>query len=197
MLEKVTKLLLDKAPKIATAFLEPATAEEIDLLRNNVAGALPQSLIELYKSSKGQDPEKVANFAYGVTWITILQTAEFVESYTAAGDGNELRYADKGIDKSYTLGRKRFPIAGDCSSCLICVDLDPTEDGSYGQVVLIDYDYQVALKLATSIAEFISNFEKDLVAMPHTPDFAVDEDAIRFGVKSFSYLIQQRVNTVE
>ncbi|MEI8659305.1 SMI1/KNR4 family protein [Vibrio sp. Hal054] len=177
MLEEIIKQLMVKAPKIATAFLEPATAEEVQLLSLNVVGELPQPLIELYKSSKGQDPNKVANFAYGVTWITISQTTDLVESYTEAGDGNELRYADVGIDKSYTLGKKRVPIADDFGTCLICVDLGPSEEGDYGQVILVDQENNVALKLASSVTELLSNFEKDLASNM----YALSEDALEDG----------------
>ncbi|MDF5586091.1 SMI1/KNR4 family protein, partial [Vibrio parahaemolyticus] len=122
--------------------------------------------IPQYKTSKGQDPEKQANFAYGVALLSIGQTSSLVENYSHDGDGNVLSYTDKGIDKEYTFGKSRIPIADDCSSCLICVDLSPTEEGSFGQVILIDYDYKVALKLADSLAELISNFKKDLEPIP-------------------------------
>lgn len=39
-----------------------------------------------------------------------------------------------------------------------------------------------------------SNLENNLISMPHTPDFEVDEESIRIGVKCFSSLILERVN---
>ncbi|MBZ9629704.1 M20 family metallopeptidase [Salegentibacter sp. LM13S] len=38
-----------------------------------------------------------------------------------------------------------------------------------------------------------SNSEKGIVAMPHTPNFAVDEDAIKTGVNYFSSMIVERL----
>ena len=38
-----------------------------------------------------------------------------------------------------------------------------------------------------------SNAAKGLVAMNHTPDFQVDEESIRVGVRSFSTLILARL----
>lgn len=38
-----------------------------------------------------------------------------------------------------------------------------------------------------------SNFEKGIVSMPHSPNFAVDENCIKTGVKSFSSLIAERL----
>jgi metal-dependent amidase/aminoacylase/carboxypeptidase family protein len=40
-----------------------------------------------------------------------------------------------------------------------------------------------------------SNFEKGIIAMNHAPNFKVDEECIRTGVKSFSSLILERLNT--
>ena len=39
-----------------------------------------------------------------------------------------------------------------------------------------------------------SNYEKGIVAMPHTPNFAVDEECIRTGVSYFSSMIIERLN---
>lgn len=38
-----------------------------------------------------------------------------------------------------------------------------------------------------------SNFEKGIISMPHSPNFAVDENSIKAGVKSFSSLILERL----
>lgn len=39
-----------------------------------------------------------------------------------------------------------------------------------------------------------SNFEKGIVAMPHTPNFEVDEECIKTGVNYFSSMIIERLN---
>lgn len=39
-----------------------------------------------------------------------------------------------------------------------------------------------------------SDYEKGLIAMPHTPTFAVDEECIRTGVNYFSSMIIERLN---
>ena len=39
-----------------------------------------------------------------------------------------------------------------------------------------------------------SNFEKGIISMPHSPDFAVDENCIKTGVKAFASLILGRLN---
>jgi metal-dependent amidase/aminoacylase/carboxypeptidase family protein len=39
-----------------------------------------------------------------------------------------------------------------------------------------------------------SNFEKGVISMPHSPNFAVDESCIKAGVKSFSSMLLERLN---
>ena len=39
-----------------------------------------------------------------------------------------------------------------------------------------------------------SNSEKGILAMPHTPNFAVDEECIKTGVNYFSSMIIERLN---
>ena len=39
-----------------------------------------------------------------------------------------------------------------------------------------------------------SNFEKGIISMPHSPDFSVDENCIKTGVKFFSSMILERLN---
>jgi len=39
-----------------------------------------------------------------------------------------------------------------------------------------------------------SNYEKSIVAMPHTPTFAIDEECIKTGVKYFSSMLVERLN---
>lgn len=40
-----------------------------------------------------------------------------------------------------------------------------------------------------------ANYETGVISMPHAPDFNVDEESIRFGMKYFSSMILERVNT--
>ncbi|MCL3781285.1 amidohydrolase [Prolixibacteraceae bacterium JC049] len=39
-----------------------------------------------------------------------------------------------------------------------------------------------------------SNFQKGIIAMPHTPNFNVDEESIRIGVNYFSSMLVERLN---
>ncbi len=66
----------------------------------------------------------------------------------------------------------------------------------YGQVPYFNEDFIYFQQKVPGVMFLLggSNAEKGIMAMPHTPDFRVDEEAIKYGVKYFSSLILERVN---
>jgi metal-dependent amidase/aminoacylase/carboxypeptidase family protein len=66
----------------------------------------------------------------------------------------------------------------------------------YGQVPYFNEDFIYFQREVPGVLFFLgaSNKAKGLTAMPHSPDFTVDEEAIRYGVNYFSSLILDRVN---
>jgi metal-dependent amidase/aminoacylase/carboxypeptidase family protein len=67
----------------------------------------------------------------------------------------------------------------------------------YGQVPFSNDDFSYFQEKVPGVYFFLggSNFEKGMIAMVHAPNFMVDEDCIRVGVKSFSSLIFERLKT--
>ena len=65
----------------------------------------------------------------------------------------------------------------------------------YGQVPFFNDDFTYFQQKIHSVYFFLggSNIEKGIIAMNHAPNFKVDEECIRTGVKSFSSLILQRL----
>lgn len=66
----------------------------------------------------------------------------------------------------------------------------------YGQVPFFNDDFAYFQQKIPGVYFFLggSNFEKGMIAMNHAPNFEVDEECIRVGVKSFSSLIFNRIN---
>ena len=65
----------------------------------------------------------------------------------------------------------------------------------YGQVPYFNDDFAYFQQKKQGVYFLLggSNFKKGIIAMNHTPDFEVDEESIRNGVKSFSSLIYERL----
>ena len=65
----------------------------------------------------------------------------------------------------------------------------------YGQAPFFNDDFAYLQKRIPGVYFFLggSNFEKGMIAMNHAPNFHADEESIRFGVKSFSTLMLDRL----
>ncbi|WP_299241715.1 amidohydrolase [uncultured Aquimarina sp.] len=66
----------------------------------------------------------------------------------------------------------------------------------YGQVPYFGEDFIFYQQKVPGVFFFLggSNIEKGIMSMPHTPNFAVDETTIKYGVQSFATLIYERAN---
>jgi len=66
----------------------------------------------------------------------------------------------------------------------------------YGQVPYFGEDFIFFQQQVPGVFFFLggSNSEKGIHSMPHTPNFAVDETTIKYGVQSFATLIIERAN---
>ena len=64
----------------------------------------------------------------------------------------------------------------------------------YGQIPYFNDDFAYFQQKIPGVYFLLggSNFEKGIIAMNHTPNFEVDEECIRSGVKTFSSLLFQR-----
>jgi metal-dependent amidase/aminoacylase/carboxypeptidase family protein len=67
----------------------------------------------------------------------------------------------------------------------------------YGQIPFFNDDFAYFQQKIPGVYFFLggSNIAKEIVAMNHSPNFKVDEECIRIGVKSFSSLILERLKT--
>lgn len=66
----------------------------------------------------------------------------------------------------------------------------------YGQTPYFGEDFIFFQQKVPGVFFFLggSNVEKGINSMPHTPNFAVDEKTIKYGVQSFATLILERTN---
>lgn len=177
MLETIKKLLDEKAPKISSSLQQPVSDVLIQKLENLVKEKLPNDFIKLYKEHNGLDSNKLVNFAYGIPFIPLEKSIKNIEFYKNQYNNDILKYADSEIKNEYTFSSKRIPIGDDNGTTLLCVDLDPSPKGIFGQIILIDYEFNIAIKLNNSIEEYIKQFETDLIQNK----YSLQEDALDDG----------------
>ena len=176
MLEKIKKHLEQMAPKIVDALQEPVSDETIERLEKLIDKKLPDDFIALYKEHNGLDTNELVNFAYGIPFFSLEKSIDILENYEKYLEKMNLEYADPQINSSYTLNMTRIPISDD-GQVFLAIDLAPTDEGVYGQVILIDTEYEIAIKLNNSITEYLSQFEVDL----NNNRYCLQEDALEDG----------------
>jgi metal-dependent amidase/aminoacylase/carboxypeptidase family protein len=67
---------------------------------------------------------------------------------------------------------------------------------SYGLIPNFNDDFSYFQQHIPGVYFFLggSNFNKGQISMPHSPNFSVDEESIKIGVKYFSSMITERIN---
>ena len=178
MFEHIESILKQKAPLILEAFQGAAEESKIEKLESLVGTALPDDFKQMYRSRNGFDNSKLANLFYGLPFLELDEIIKAQEKIKSSNNTEPLRHADPEIKKDYTFSAKRIPIGDDSGTSLLCVDLDPSNAGSYGQVILVDYEMGVALKLNSSVEELVKQFESDL----SNDKYSLQEDALADGV---------------
>lgn len=178
MFDNIESILKNKAPLILEAFQGAAEESKIEKLESLVGAVLPHDFKSMYRSKNGFDSTKFANLFYGFPFLELDAIINAQEKLKTSNTMEPLRYADPEITKDYTFGPKRIPIGDDSGTSLLCIDLDPSDAGSYGQIIMVDYEMRVALKLNSSVEELIQQFEADL----DSDKYSLQEDALADGV---------------
>ncbi|MBO9700131.1 MAG: SMI1/KNR4 family protein [Sporocytophaga sp.] len=178
--EKIEKWLKENADKIIEFSLqEPATEVEIHELERVINKSLPKDFKELYLWHNGLgDNGNFGSLFFGMDFYPIDRILEEYNSkgrYTA--ENISLKNADKEIDKTniYNLDWVKFAFDGSHTS--LYLDLKPTNEGKYGQIIFIDDEYEMGILVADSTSELVENFAKDLESnLYHLNEDALEDD---------------------
>ncbi len=176
--ETINCWLQSNAPNIRKALNAPASKDNLDELEELVGESLPEDFRSLYSMYNGISSNAMANLIYGLQFFPIERVISEVENNSLLSS-EQLAYADEGIDASYIFSKYRIPFGSDSSACLLCVDIKPTKGGTIGQVILLDFDCNVALNIAPSLSELYLTFANDLKEGKYT----LSEDALEDSVE--------------
>jgi len=173
--EKIENWLKENAEKIVEFSLQkPATENEINKLEKTIGKDLPNDFRELYLWHNGlSDEENFGSLFYGMDFFPI-------DSIISAYVNNEnfenipLKKADKEIDPSNIYNPNWLKFAFDGAHTGLYLDLAPTPNGKYGQIIFIDNEYEVGILVASSTTELIEKLQNDL----ENNLYYLDEDAL-------------------
>ena len=179
-LEKIENWLKENANQIVDLSLQkPATESETLDLENVVGKALPADFKQLYFWHNGlNDDENIGSLFYGIDFLPIDRIiSEYNYRRENYSENIPVQKVDGEIDASsiYNSGWVKFGF--DSSHTSLYVDLAPSPEGKYGQIIFMDDEYEVGILVANSTAELVENFINDL----ENHLYHLDEDALEDG----------------
>ena len=133
--QRLEKWYHDKAPEIYKNLNDGASMEEVEILQNEMGIELPIDLAASLKVHNG-----AMEFHNGYHYLT---TAQMLKVWSMMRELNqqgafstyEPKESVKGLIQNTWWNPCWIPFAEDSQGNLICVDLDPGEEGRHGQVV--------------------------------------------------------------
>jgi cell wall assembly regulator SMI1 len=166
-LVRVINWLTTNASRIVEFSLnKPATDEEISKLQSQFDKQLPEDFINLYKTYNGMnDDENMGNFFYAIPFLSIdniIADKDFRITQSKDISPIPLNHFDKEIDGTNFYNPNWVALSFDGSRSYLRLDLAPSDNGTFGQIIFVDGDYNVGLLIAKSITELIANFANDI-----------------------------------
>ena len=169
MFNEVEEYLGSMNPKLTDCIGDFNNSNPLKALSDLLEEELSEDLVEFYSKFSGNENTALVNFAYGVCFHSMQRCLSSAQSQAETDvDGftpdYPLEYATPEIDSRYTFNRSRVEIGHDWGTYLVCTDYAPTKHGTFGQIIMLDYENSKAFVVASSIAELMDQFSKDLKA---------------------------------
>lgn len=164
--QQLESILEETNPSVLTDLAPPATDTEISDLQDKLGVKLPDDFIATLKIHNGQRGKADGLFdgSEFLSTSRILQEWTMMKEVFDSGefDGfNPDDLSSEGV-KSGAWIPKWIPIISFGNGDIWCLDLDPGEDGHYGQVIQYWHEDAAAQKEANSFTEWFSNFTDQL-----------------------------------
>ncbi|TCM69966.1 cell wall assembly regulator SMI1 [Acinetobacter calcoaceticus] len=179
-LQQIQHWLEQHAPRITTYSLQaPATDQQFGRIEKLLATPLLNGFKSLYLWHNGlSDQVNGASLFYGMDFYSLEHVEDVYRAKSDMVDQLiELKYADVEIDPCNVFNPNWLQFADDRSHSGLYIDLAPTAQGQYGQVIFIDEECEVALKVADSIEALVAQFSLDI----EQGYYQLDQDALEDG----------------
>jgi len=160
------------ASLIFSSLNPPATTTELDSVEEYYGVKLPADYRALYSTHNGQNDVNLVNLFYGLPFFSLSEGTENQEMLVVSSmeyiDFSNFVYVSKEIDRSNESPLFKIPISGGIDVYAVFVDLKPSDMGKFGQVVFIDFESNIALKLADSVTDMVCMFHEDILSGKYT-----------------------------
>ena len=165
-LNYIEQWLAVNAPRILNESLNSrATEAQLKTLEVAISKSLPEDYKDLYRWHNGlnEEAENLGSFFYGMSFLPlteVLRCMEHQKQYEIKP--TPLKKAATALNPQNQENPLWLRLGFNGSHTWLMVDLDPSELGSYGQVIFLDEEDQTAFLVADSVAELLAIFAQDL-----------------------------------
>ena len=165
-LNYIEQWLAVNAPRILNESLNSrATEAQLKTLEVAISKSLPEDYKDLYRWHNGlnEEAENLGSFFYGMSFLPlteVLRCMEHQKQYETKP--TPLKKAATALNPQNQENPLWLRLGFNGSHTWLMVDLDPSELGSYGQVIFLDEEDQTAFLVADSVAELLAIFAQDL-----------------------------------
>ena len=157
------------AEELGLSFELNAGASEADFaeLEQTLGYALPEEFKELYRVANGETD--IDGVFAGEEWLSIERIIDEYNVWNQLyqeDDGSDFGCdpEDAGIKPDFWWNPKWISLTADGSGNSKMIDLDPSEQGTAGQIIQMWHDDAAREKVADSLREFLQNYVRDLEA---------------------------------
>jgi len=160
--------IADNAPGLEKVLNPGATNEQLDELEKIVGKELPSDFRAIYKVHNGQDAgedgllvgeeilaiDRIAD--EWIIWKELLDADTFCDE-----NGSFVSAPDEGVKNDWW-NPGWIPVTYDGAGNHYCVDLDPDESGTYGQIIRMWHDSDEREIVAESMKDWMQQYVQDL-----------------------------------
>ena len=156
------------AEELGLSFELNAGASEADFaeLEQTLGYALPEEFKELYRVANGETD--IDGVFAGEEWLSIERIIDEYNVWNQLyqeDDGSDFGCEpEAGIKPDFWWNPKWISLTADGSGNSKTIDLDPSEQGTAGQIIQMWHDDAAREKVADSLREFLQNYVRDLEA---------------------------------
>jgi len=169
----------------------PASESSLERWEHYFGIDMPTELKELYQICDGQRSYGIlSSLFYGQGFMCVEESLlEYIGTHRDHVDFcyHEWTDIDIEISREADAPSKWIPITDARDTNGICVDIGPSDAGTYGQVIYYELDLSMARKLEDSVTDMIKTFSEDLKANRY--ETSDDEPAFLAFKNSGDYIV--------
>lgn len=160
--------IAENASDLQNSLNPGASNEQLDALEKLIGKDLPSDVRAIYKVHNGQDSAE-PGLLIGEEFLSLSRMAdewiiwkELLDADTFSDENGEFTSSpDEGVKNNWW-NPAWIPVSYDGAGNHYCIDLDPDENGTYGQIVRMWHDSDERELVADSMKEWLADYVQNL-----------------------------------